>query len=107
MMTPDGEDGGNETPRPVSAITRLAQEAQAMRSSCPPASNSPQGNRDVTANFIAATQQLPPGELVKDEDFTLFEAVGALEVSETTPFYASTLLAYPLSPFASRVPYHL
>lgn len=36
--------------------------------------------RDVTADFVAASQQLPPGELVKDEFFTLFEAVGALEV---------------------------
>lgn len=39
------------------------------------------GIRDVTADFVAATRKLPPGELVKDEYFTLFEAVGALEVS--------------------------
>lgn len=36
--------------------------------------------RDVTADFAAASNQLRPGELVKDEFFTLFEAVGALEV---------------------------
>ena len=36
---------------------------------------------DVTADFISASKLLEPGQLVKDEDFTLFEAVGALEVS--------------------------
>lgn len=36
--------------------------------------------RDVTEDFVAASKQLQSGELVKDEYFTLFEAVGALEV---------------------------
>lgn len=39
--------------------------------------------QDVTANFIAASGQLKAGELVKDEYFTLFEAVGALEVCQS------------------------
>lgn len=38
------------------------------------------GARDVTEEFAAAASQLKPGQLVKDEYFTLFEAVGALEV---------------------------
>ena len=31
--------------------------------------------------MLLTAKELPPGELVKDEHFTLFEAVGALEVS--------------------------
>ena len=38
------------------------------------------GVRDVTEEFAAAAKQLQAGQLVKDEYFTLFEAVGALEV---------------------------
>ena len=37
--------------------------------------------RDITNDFTSASNQLAPGELVKDEWFTLFESVGALEVS--------------------------
>ena len=37
--------------------------------------------RDVTDEFRTASSQLLPGQLVKDEYFTLFESVGALEVS--------------------------
>ncbi|KXL51369.1 hypothetical protein M433DRAFT_73094 [Acidomyces richmondensis BFW] len=40
------------------------------------------GVRDVTEEFMAAAKQLPPGYLVKDEYFTLFEAVGALEIMD-------------------------
>lgn len=53
---------------------RLAQEAQHALTF---------GQRfthDVTEEFAAAAKQLQPGQLVKDEYFTLFEAVGALEV---------------------------
>lgn len=59
------------------AAKRLAQEArQAL-------SFGSRGVRDVTDDFAAAAKQLGPGQLVKDEYFTLFEAVGALEVSQT------------------------
>ena len=34
----------------------------------------------MTASFAAAAKLLQPGQLIKDEYFTLFEAVGALEV---------------------------
>ncbi|EPE03747.1 mak10 subunit [Ophiostoma piceae UAMH 11346] len=37
---------------------------------------------DITARFKAAASTLQPGELVKDGYFTLFEAVGALEIMD-------------------------
>lgn len=61
------------------ATERLAAEAEAMKHKSVSAFGS-RGVQDVTANFMAASNQLQPGELVKDEFFTLFEAVGALEV---------------------------
>lgn len=39
------------------------------------------GPKDITKDFTAASGLLESGQLVKDEFFTLFEAVGALEVS--------------------------
>jgi hypothetical protein len=36
--------------------------------------------RDITEEFTQAASKLKTGQLVKDEHFTLFEAVGALEV---------------------------
>ncbi|KAH0537158.1 hypothetical protein FGG08_006028 [Glutinoglossum americanum] len=36
--------------------------------------------RDITPQFTNASSALRTGQLVKDEFFTLFEAVGALEV---------------------------
>jgi len=56
------------------AAKRLAEEARQA------ASYGIRGIRDVTEEFAAAAKLLPPGQLVKDEYFTLFEAVGALEV---------------------------
>ena len=38
------------------------------------------GVRDVTSEFEAAANLLQPGQLVKDDYFTLFEAVSAIEV---------------------------
>ncbi|KAK5111772.1 hypothetical protein LTR62_004692 [Meristemomyces frigidus] len=38
--------------------------------------------RDVTEDFATAAKRLPAGRLVKDEYFTLFEAVGALEIMD-------------------------
>lgn len=38
--------------------------------------------KDVTKEFAIAASQLKPGELVKDDFFTLFEAVGALEIMD-------------------------
>jgi hypothetical protein len=35
---------------------------------------------DITGKFASAVKKLDPGELVKDDHFTLFEAVSALEV---------------------------
>lgn len=61
------------------ATARLTAEARSMMQRPAPSFPS-RGIQDVTANFIAASSQLQPGELVKDEYFTLFEAVGALEV---------------------------
>lgn len=58
------------------AASRLAQEAQqALHLGS-------RGVTDITREFTAASNQLPPGELVKDAYFTLFDAVSALEVSE-------------------------
>ncbi|KAK9855574.1 NatC N(alpha)-terminal acetyltransferase [Penicillium brevicompactum] len=39
--------------------------------------------RDITAEFTAAASKLNTGQLVKDETFTLFEAVGALEIMDS------------------------
>ena len=58
-----------------SAETRLKYEAQKARSF------GGRAVRDVTEDFATASSQLQPGQLVKDEFFTLFESVGALEVS--------------------------
>ncbi|KAJ5988583.1 NatC N(alpha)-terminal acetyltransferase Mak10 subunit [Penicillium waksmanii] len=39
--------------------------------------------RDITAEFTEAASKLKTGQLVKDELFTLFEAVGALEIMDS------------------------
>ncbi|KAI2788019.1 hypothetical protein POX_f08402 [Penicillium oxalicum] len=39
--------------------------------------------RDITAEFTQAASKLRVGQLVKDESFTLFEAVGALEIMDS------------------------
>ncbi|PLB48941.1 putative amino-acid N-acetyltransferase subunit Mak10 [Aspergillus steynii IBT 23096] len=39
--------------------------------------------RDITEEFTAAAATLKTGQLVKDEYFTLFEAVGALEIMDS------------------------
>ncbi|KAF2478792.1 Mak10 subunit, NatC N-terminal acetyltransferase-domain-containing protein [Neohortaea acidophila] len=57
----------------ANAITRLQQEAMAFRR---------RTLRNITTDFTVAAKQLQPGELVKDEFFTLFEAVGALEIMD-------------------------
>lgn len=62
------------------AASRIAIEAYQIRQSTPPPPPPKRGMRDVTENFVAASRQLPAGELIKCEYFTLFEAVGALEV---------------------------
>ncbi len=57
------------------ALSRLKEEAdQAMSISFR------RKVRDITKEFTIASEKVKPGELVKDDDFTLFEAVGALEV---------------------------
>lgn len=56
------------------AISRLRQEAEEAKSAWKPRV------KDITEDFTSASNQLEPGQLVKDEWFTLFEAVGALEV---------------------------
>nr|OQO31272.1 hypothetical protein B0A51_01026 [Rachicladosporium sp. CCFEE 5018] len=60
----------------ANAAARLAEEAKAFR---PSYQRKPE---DVTAAFARASKALPPGELVKDEFFTLFEAVAALEIMD-------------------------
>jgi hypothetical protein len=62
----------------TTAEDRLRQEALEAREVFPRRSEK---TTDITADFISASNQLPPGQLIKDEWFTLFEAVGALEVS--------------------------
>ena len=57
------------------AISRLQQEAKDA------SSFGRRSIKDITSDFTAASKQLQSGQLVKDEFFTLFEAVGALEVS--------------------------
>lgn len=69
---------GDDLSDPATAEARLQEEAQRLRKK--PISFGTRGVRDVTEDFVAASNQLQPGELVKDEYFTLFEAVGALEV---------------------------
>ena len=70
-------NGGEQDGDVGFAAARLAQEArQAM-------SFGIRGVRDVTSEFEAAAKLLQPGQLVKDEYFTLFEAVGAIEVYPT------------------------
>ncbi|KAK5136438.1 hypothetical protein LTR08_003083 [Meristemomyces frigidus] len=69
-------NGGEQHGDASFAATRLAREArQAL-------SFGSRGVRDVTAEFEAAAKQLQPGQLVKDAYFTLFEAVGALEIMD-------------------------
>lgn len=74
----DKRNGDDDVSDPATAEIRLQQEAQWL--SKKPVSFVSRGVRDVTEDFVAASNQLRPGELVKDEYFTLFEAVGALEV---------------------------
>ncbi|KAG6005333.1 hypothetical protein E4U21_000248 [Claviceps maximensis] len=55
----------------------------------PPPSRSPPSlgsagiiSRDITEKFADAVQTLEPGEVVKDDHFTLFDAVAALEIMD-------------------------
>lgn len=59
----------------------LAAEAKAMNNQ--PPTYSRQQPKDITAIFAQQTSSLQPGQLVKDEFFTLFEAVGALEIMDS------------------------
>ncbi|KAI5862267.1 Mak10-domain-containing protein [Durotheca rogersii] len=38
---------------------------------------------DITARFASAVKTLPPGELVRDDQFTLFDSVAALEIMDS------------------------
>ena len=71
----DAQSGSHdERPGMANAVSRIAQEAkQAL-------SFGSRGVRDITKEFTTASNQLEAGQLVKDKFFTLFEAVGALEV---------------------------
>ncbi|KAM0713949.1 hypothetical protein Q7P37_010912 [Cladosporium fusiforme] len=59
------------------ASSRLAQEARQA------ASFGRRGVKDITEQFSAASKDLQPGDLVIDDFFTLFEAVGALEIMDS------------------------
>ncbi|CAK3878317.1 Hypothetical predicted protein [Lecanosticta acicola] len=80
-ITPNHDGGDHDLSNEANAEARLQQEArmQQNNSHAPPLTR---GTRDVTADFVAAAKKLPPGDLVKDENFTLFEAVGALEIMD-------------------------
>lgn len=73
----DTAGGENIMAASPAAEARLRLEAQQMRQK--PLSYT-RGTRDITEFFTSSANLLPSGELVKDEYFTLFEAVGALEV---------------------------
>lgn len=62
----------------ASAADRLAAEAKAMR----PQANSSRAPKDITTSFTRHASALPAGQLFKDEFFTLFEAVGAIEIMD-------------------------
>nr|POF11456.1 hypothetical protein CFP56_44294 [Quercus suber] len=66
---------GNEDINIALAKKRLAQESQ--RAMPLPTERK---IHDITTDFARATRTLQRGQLVKDDLFTLFEAVGALEV---------------------------
>ncbi|KAF7186545.1 N-alpha-acetyltransferase 35, NatC auxiliary subunit [Pseudocercospora fuligena] len=77
MQNGIGEDVSNAT----GAATRILQEANQMRQERQ--QHVPQKRIvDITDQFVGASKRLKPGELVKDEYFTLFEAVGALEIMD-------------------------
>ncbi|RMY26747.1 hypothetical protein D0866_10645 [Hortaea werneckii] len=71
-----GQSGGTQNGDIETAVRLLEQEAKEAMSF------GQRGARDVTEEFAAAANQLKPGQLVKDEYFTLFEAVGALEIMD-------------------------
>ncbi|KAK6436045.1 N-alpha-acetyltransferase, non-catalitic subunit [Oleoguttula sp. CCFEE 5521] len=77
-MDEGGSKNANDTNGDAyaNAAARLAEEAKDFR---PSYQRQPE---DVTAAFAKASKSLPPGELVKDEFFTLFEAVAALEIMD-------------------------
>jgi hypothetical protein len=81
-------NGGVDATSIAATEARLRREAFEMRQN--PLSSA-RAARDITDDFIAATRQLPPGELIKDAYFTLFEAVGALEVR--SPAFLSICLS--------------
>ncbi|KAL9116298.1 MAG: hypothetical protein Q9187_007181 [Circinaria calcarea] len=62
--------------------TKQPPESQNLkwRTSTSKISNAGSQAKDVTTKFGEAAAALSTGQLVKDEYFTLFEAVGALEV---------------------------
>ena len=79
-------NGGEQDGNVGFAAARLAQEArQAI-------SFGSRGVRDVTSEFEAAANLLQPGQLVKDDYFTLFEAVSAIEVFFTLHPLSSTMM---------------
>ncbi|KAA6410043.1 MAG: amino-acid N-acetyltransferase subunit Mak10 [Lasallia pustulata] len=53
-----------------------------LSSSAPKSAKRPPNARDITAEFTQAASALNTGQLVKDDFFTLFEAVGALEIMD-------------------------
>lgn len=58
----------------------LLQPHQSTRSS--PSKSNCVMTQDITSEFFFAASGLNTGQLVKDEYFTLFEAVGALEIMD-------------------------
>ncbi|KAJ5103192.1 hypothetical protein N7532_003721 [Penicillium argentinense] len=64
----------------------------------PPRAAQPAVPRDITAEFTEAASKLKTGQLVKDELFTLFEAVGALEESTLRQIMDSKMDSGYISP---------
>jgi len=58
----------------------LRQQHQSKASAQPKSSRTV--TQDITSKFFVAASALNTGQLVKDEYFTLFEAVGALEIMD-------------------------
>lgn len=80
-MTDSSNHGGLESEDiATSTLDRLAAEAKSFLPNIqPPKTPGPQ---DITALFTRHSSALRPGQLVKDDFFTLFEAVGALEIMD-------------------------
>ena len=83
MSAPPDEEAKEHRDASESTISRLAEEAKGMLNlNSKQKENAQRKTQNITSTFTKATSQLLPGQLVKDEFFTLFESVGALEIMD-------------------------